>query len=84
MGSPAPFDAAPDDPQARLHVPDGLCVDDRSRLYVASNSTEVSAIVVFAAISAWLGGMLGAALGWFNVVILFPREVKRSEQPPRL
>jgi hypothetical protein len=42
------------------------------------------AIVVFAAISAWLGGMLGAALGWFNVVILFPREVKRSEQPPRL
>lgn len=35
-------------------------------------------IVVFAAVSAWLGGMLGAALGWFNVVILFPREVKKS------
>lgn len=33
-------------------------------------------IVIFAAISAWLGGMLGAALGWFNVVILFPRQVK--------
>ena len=47
VGSPAPFDAAPDDPQARLHVPDGLCVDDRGRLYVANNSTEVSAIVVF-------------------------------------
>jgi hypothetical protein len=36
------------------------------------------AIVIFAAISAFLGGMLGAALGWFNVVILFPREVSRS------
>jgi hypothetical protein len=35
-------------------------------------------IVIFAAISAWLGGMLGAALGWFNVVILFPREVSRG------
>jgi hypothetical protein len=36
------------------------------------------AIVIFAAISAILGGLLGAALGWFNVVILFPREVKKS------
>ena len=36
------------------------------------------AIVIFAAISAFLGGMLGAALGWFNVVILFPREVKKT------
>ena len=35
-------------------------------------------IVIFAAISAWLGGMLGAALGWFNVVILFPRQVKKG------
>ena len=32
----------------------------------------------FAAISAILGGMLGAALGWFNVAILFPREVKHA------
>jgi gluconolactonase len=47
VGTPEPFGAAPDDPQARLHVPDGLCVDDRGRLYVANNSTEVSAIVVF-------------------------------------
>jgi hypothetical protein len=36
------------------------------------------AIVIFAAISAILGGMLGAALGWFNVAILFPREVKHA------
>jgi hypothetical protein len=34
------------------------------------------AIVIFAAISAAVGGLLGAALGWFNVVILFPRQVK--------
>jgi gluconolactonase len=46
VGSPEPFGLAQDDPQARLHVPDGLCVDDRGRLYVANNSTEVSAIVV--------------------------------------
>ncbi|MGD0863601.1 MAG: DUF1097 family protein [Candidatus Limnocylindrales bacterium] len=36
------------------------------------------AIVIFAAISAILGGMLGAFLGWFNVVILFPRQVKKG------
>jgi gluconolactonase len=47
VGNPEPFGLAPDDPQARLHVPDGLCVDDRGRLYVANNSTEVSAILVF-------------------------------------
>jgi gluconolactonase len=47
VGSPEPFGAAPDDPRARLHVPDGLCVDDRGRLYVANNSTEVSAVLVF-------------------------------------
>lgn len=46
VGSPEPFGVVKDDPQARLHVPDGLCVDDRGRLYVANNSTEVSAIVV--------------------------------------
>ena len=47
VGSPEPFGRALDHPQARLHVPDGLCVDDRGRVYVANNSTEVSAIVVF-------------------------------------
>jgi hypothetical protein len=40
--------------------------------------------IAFSAIAAIMGGLLGAFLGWFNVVILFPREVKRSEQPPRL
>jgi len=33
------------------------------------------AVVIFAAFTAWLGGMLGAALGWFNVTIMFPRAV---------
>jgi hypothetical protein len=36
------------------------------------------AIVIFCAISAILGGLLGAFLGWFNVVILFPRPVAKS------
>ena len=36
------------------------------------------AIVIFCAISAFLGGMLGAFLGWFNVVIMFPREVEKT------
>jgi hypothetical protein len=35
------------------------------------------AIVIFCAITAFLGGMLGAFLGWFNVVIMFPRPVKK-------
>lgn len=47
VGSPEPFGFDQGDPQARLRVPDGLCVDDRGRLYVANNSSEVSAIVVF-------------------------------------
>jgi hypothetical protein len=34
------------------------------------------AVVIFCAITAFLGGMLGAALGWFNVTIMWPREVK--------
>ena len=33
---------------------------------------------VVAGIGAWLAGMLGAFLGWFNVTILFPREVPKS------
>jgi hypothetical protein len=33
------------------------------------------AVVVFAAVSAILGGLLGAALGWLNVTITFPRQV---------
>ena len=36
------------------------------------------AYVIFAALSAFLGGMLVCLAGWFNVVILFPREVKKT------
>ncbi len=46
VSSPEPFGDAEKDPRARLHVPDGLCVDDRGRVYVANNSTEASTIVV--------------------------------------
>jgi gluconolactonase len=46
VGSAEPFGNANGDPQTHLHVPDGLCVDDRGRVYVTNNSTEVSAIVV--------------------------------------
>ena len=47
VGSPEPFGQVTDNPQSHIRVPDGLCVDDRGRVYVANNSTEVSAIVVF-------------------------------------
>ncbi len=48
-GTPGPAQpfANGNDPQARLHVPDGLCVDDRGRLYVTNNSDDVRAIIVF-------------------------------------
>ncbi len=36
------------------------------------------AIVIFCGITAFLGGMLGAVLGWFNVAIMFPREVEKA------
>ncbi len=39
------------------------------------------AVVLFAAISAELGGLLGAVLGWFNVVIMFPRPVAQKSVP---
>ena len=35
------------------------------------------AVVIFCALTAWLGGMLGAVLGWFNVTIMFPRPVSK-------
>ena len=47
VGSPEPFGLVTANPQSRIHVPDGLCVDDRGRVYVTNNSAEVSAIVVF-------------------------------------
>jgi len=45
VGTAEPFGESGDG-QAKLHVPDGLCVDDRGRLYVANNSADVSAIVI--------------------------------------
>jgi hypothetical protein len=36
------------------------------------------AIVIFCAITAFIGGMLGALAGWFNVTIMFPREVEKK------
>jgi hypothetical protein len=36
------------------------------------------AVVVYAGISALLGGLLGAFLGWFNIVILLPRQVEKA------
>ena len=47
VGKAEPFGEADRNPQARIHVPDGLCVDDRGRVYVANNSSEVSSILVF-------------------------------------
>ena len=47
MGTAEPF-GEPENSGAKLHVPDGLCVDDRGRLYVANNSAEVSAVVILA------------------------------------
>jgi hypothetical protein len=36
------------------------------------------AIVIFCALTAFIGGMLGAVLGWFNVAIMLPREVEKA------
>ena len=36
-------------------MPDGLCVDDRGRVYVTNNSTEVNAIVVFDSTGLFVG-----------------------------
>jgi gluconolactonase len=35
-------------------VPDGLCVDDRGRVYVTNNSAEASAIVVLDSVSRFV------------------------------
>jgi gluconolactonase len=47
VGSPAAFANQNTAPESKLHVPDGICVDDLGRLYVANNSAEVSAILIF-------------------------------------
>jgi gluconolactonase len=47
VGNPESFGDAMNDPRGRLHVPDGLCIDDRGRVYVTNNSAEVSAVIVY-------------------------------------
>jgi gluconolactonase len=47
LGPAEPFGMQAGDPRAVLDVPDGLCVDDLGRLYVANNSAKVSAVLVF-------------------------------------
>ena len=47
VGAAAPFGDAHQVPGGKLHVPDGLCVDDRGRVYVANNSDDVSAVEIF-------------------------------------
>jgi gluconolactonase len=54
VGSAAVF-AADNAPEAALHVPDGICVDDRGRVYVTNNSDDVSAILVFDAAGKYVG-----------------------------
>jgi len=39
----------------KLHVPDGLCVDDGGRIYVTNNSADVSAIEVFESDGRYVG-----------------------------
>ena len=47
VGDAEPFGEVGTTAAGRVHVPDGLCVDDLGRVYVTNNSSEVSAIVIF-------------------------------------
>jgi gluconolactonase len=47
VGAAEPFVDARQVPDGKLRVPDGLCVDDRGRVYVTNNNPEVRAIAVF-------------------------------------
>jgi gluconolactonase len=55
VGEPEPFATGTLTPESKLRVPDGLCVDDRGRVYVANNSREVSAILVFSPDGSFAG-----------------------------
>jgi gluconolactonase len=55
VGKAEPF--AAEQKEAKLHVPDGICIDDRGRVYVTNNSTEVSAILVFDSDGRFVGRM---------------------------
>lgn len=43
-------------------------------------TTDAYLLPLVAAVWAILGGLLGAALGWFNVTITFPRQVSSGQQ----
>jgi gluconolactonase len=51
VGQAEPFAAA----AATLHVPDGICVDERGHIFVANNSQEVSALFAFTPEGRWVG-----------------------------
>lgn len=55
MGEAVPFGNVDGPAGARLHVPDGICVDDLGRVFVANNSADVSAILVFAPDGGFVG-----------------------------
>jgi hypothetical protein len=48
--------------------------------WIAANGAGVDQYLIptIGGIGAALGGLLGAVLGWFNVTILFPREVSKG------
>jgi gluconolactonase len=47
VGAAAPFIDSRSVPGGKLHVPDGICIDDKGSLYVTNNSADVSAIEIF-------------------------------------
>jgi gluconolactonase len=55
VGQAQPFADGNLSPAGRLHVPDGLCVDQEGRVYVANNSAEASAILVLAPDGRFVG-----------------------------
>ena len=43
---------------------------------------DVNLLPLVAGVGAFVAGMLGAALGWFNVTIMFPRPVAKARTQP--
>jgi gluconolactonase len=55
VGAAEPFIDAKSVPDGKLHVPDGLCTDDRGRIFVTNNSAEVSGIQIFESDGRYVG-----------------------------